>query len=131
MDLTKIDKPFGDLDRETKIALFTAWVDGDGLEHYSSMIGDWVNSSVPSWGRSIRYRKAAPTEPSIDWDHVAPQFKWMATDDSGTTMLYEEKPRLSRTEWEWAGGDCANITALASFRAGTCDWKDSLVQRPE
>jgi len=126
MDLTKIDKPFGGLDRETKIALFTSWVDGDGLEYYSSMAGKWVYTSVPSWGRSIRYRKAAPTKPSIDWDHVAPQFKWMAT-----TMLYEEKPRLSRTKWECTGGDCANITAFASFRAGTCDWKDSLVQRPE
>lgn len=124
MDLTQINKPFGELDRETKIALFTAWVDGAKIEYDGDIIYDM------GWYENCVYR-VAPTKPSIDWSHVAPQFKWMATDADCTTMLYEEKPIEWKTEWGWTGGDCTNITCLASFRPGTCDWKDSLVQRPE
>ena len=30
-DLTKIDKPFGDLDRSTQVALFESWLDGEDI----------------------------------------------------------------------------------------------------
>ncbi len=130
MDLTKIDKPFGELDRETKIALFAAWVDGDGLEHYSSSAGEWVYTEVPSWNSRVRYRKAAPTKPSIDWDHVSCEFKWMAKDSDGRTFVYNAPPCLGFRRWDFYG-IYVIATAFASFTPGTCDWKDSLVRRPE
>lgn len=126
MDLTKIDKPFGELDRETKIALFAAWVDGAKIEY------DWgaVQTSLPCFQMQYTYR-VAPTKPSIDWSHVACELKWMATDDSGETWLYDEQPEIFGKIWVYNGSHCIEVNALASFTPGTCDWKDSLVQRPE
>ncbi len=124
MDLTKIDKPFGELDRETKIALFAAWVDGARIERAGSSI------NAPAWHAYAVYR-VAPTKPSIDWSHVAPQFRWMATDVDGKAYIYSSNPRLSANQWVGDGAGCGLASSLASFRAGTCDWKYSLVQRPE
>ncbi len=124
MDLTKIDRPFGELDRETKIALLTAWVDGAQIERGGRIF------DPPMWDKYYTYRVAA-TKPSIDWSHVAPQFKWMATSKSGLTWLSEADPYLGQAMWCTNTGRCINADAFASFRAGTCDWKDSLVQRPE
>jgi hypothetical protein len=121
-DLTKIDKPFDKLDRETKIALFAAWVDGAQIENNHGAV------NYPAWNRGYTYR-VATTKPSIDWDHVAPQFKWMATDANGMTWLYEVAPTIWQTQWQ--GGASKRPDPFASFRAGTCDWRDSLVQRPE
>jgi hypothetical protein len=122
MDLTKIDKPFGELDLETKIALFAAWVDGAKIE---------CNGTVghPAWHLSRTYR-VAPTKPSINWDHVAPQFKWMARDEDGETWLTKTEPKCGSVGWF----NCVSILPadwFASFRPGSCDWKDSLVRRPE
>lgn len=122
-DLTKIDKPFGELDRKTKIALFAAWVDGARIERAGSTI------NAPAWHAYAVYR-VAPTKPSIDWSHVAPQFRWMATDKDGRTWVYEGMPIAHTRGWA-AEGDLSEASPFLSLRAGTCDWKDSLVQRPE
>lgn len=122
MDLTKIDKPFGELDRETKIALFSAWVDGVQIT---------CNGLVdnPSWRQGYTYCVAV-TKPSIDWDHVAPQFKWMATEHGGGTWLHENEPECAFNGWA-SYGHYLPADFFASFTPGTCDWRDSLVQRPE
>lgn len=126
MDLTKIYKPFGELDRETKIALFTAWVDGAQIEY------DWGAFPTLSTGFQAHYTyRVASTKPSIDWSHVAPQFKWMATDCDGDTWLYDDQPEILGKIWVYNGSHCIEVDAFASFTPGTCDWKDSLVQRPE
>lgn len=125
MDLTKIEKPFGELDRETKLALFAAWMDGEKIE---------CNGTVghPGWHLDHTYRVAAPpTKPSIDWSHVAPQFKWMATDEDGNTYVYSLHPGYSSSQWIAKFTDCAIATPFASLVPGTCVWKDSLVRRPE
>lgn len=124
MDLTKIDKPFEELDRETKIALFAAWVDGVQIENNHGAV------THPLWKHGMTYRVAA-TKPSIDWSHVAPQFKWIATNCDGYTWLYDDQPEILVKMWRYNGSHCIEVDAFASFVPGTCDWKDSLVQRPE
>jgi hypothetical protein len=56
-DLTKLDKPFGELDDKTKKALLCAWVDGAGIVTY------WDGSdkvfhpiSNPNWSPQNTYR---------------------------------------------------------------------------
>ena len=74
------------------------------------------------------------TPDSIDWTHVAPQYKWMARDHSGLAFLFSEKPNLSHSFWKLGIFDdvpLAKVLGFASYRRGTCDWRDSLVQRPE
>ena len=71
----------------------------------------------------------AITKPSIDWSHVNEVFQYLAMDECGLHHLFAEKPELTMSEWAtstiyiYAGH-------FASFVPGTCDWRDSLVKRP-
>ena len=72
----------------------------------------------------------AVTKPSIDWTHVSEDFKYLAMDESGLHHLFTEKPLRGTLQW------CTNHPFICaehftSFTPGTCDWKDSLVKRPE
>ena len=71
----------------------------------------------------------AITKPSIDWSHVSEDFKWLAMDEDGESYLYSGKPSLG--EWQWRSIlRLAVADHFSSFTPGTCDWRDSLVKRP-
>ena len=70
------------------------------------------------------------TKPSIDWEHVRKDFKFLAQDIDGNAYLYSERPVLGLNGWQTTQGDCAEAEQFASYVPGTCDWKDSLVERP-
>ena len=69
-------------------------------------------------------------KPSIDWNHVSEDFQYLAMDSGGLHHLFVEKPDPIAVEWTthalyiYAGH-------FASFSAGTCHWRDSLVKRPD
>lgn len=134
-DLTKIEVPFGQLDRETKIALFLAWLDGGEIQSLSRQT-DWVGTSHPSWVALCRYRlKPEPVTPdSIDWGHVADRFICMARDRNGHAILCSNAVAHENGQWVIADAladiEIADAVAFASYRRGTCDWSDSLVWRP-
>lgn len=71
------------------------------------------------------------TKPSINWEHVRGEYKFLAQDEDGDAWLYCEKPELVEDEWAVAQGGCATTYSHSSFTPGTSDWKDSLVTRPE
>ena len=72
----------------------------------------------------------AITKPSIDWNHVSEDFQWLAMDSGGLHHLFAEKPEPTNVEWSthalyiYAGH-------FASLIHGTCNWRDSLVKRPD
>ena len=70
------------------------------------------------------------TKPSIDWDHVSEAFQYLAMDSGGLHHLFTEKPDPIDVEWTT---HALYIYAehFASFSAGTCHWRDSLVKRPD
>ena len=72
----------------------------------------------------------AVTKPSIDWSHVSEDFQYLAMDSGGLHHLFVEKPDPIAVEWTT---HALYIYAehFASFSAGTCHWRDSLVKRPE
>ena len=72
----------------------------------------------------------AITKPSIDWSHVSEEFQYLAMDEEGLHSLFAEKPEPVVLEWA-ANGRYIHAEYFASFVPGTCDWKDSLVKRPE
>ena len=72
----------------------------------------------------------AITKPSIDWSHVSEDFQYLAMDEGGLHHLFSEKPEPVVLEWA-ANGRYIHAEYFASFIHGTCDWKDSLVKRPE
>ena len=73
--------------------------------------------------------KPQELKPSIDWNHVSEGFQYLAMDADGESYLYTDKPQQG--EWQWMSIlRLAVADHFASFTYGTCDWKDSLVERP-
>lgn len=127
-------KPFGDLEREEQLALFEAWLDGNPIEFYNFSYSQWF-SGEPMWDEQVIYR-IKPVQPSIDWDHVHPDYKYLAIDNNGASHLFRYKPAINnRSYWQAKNGiymdNEIDATLFTSFKAGTCDWKDSLVERPK
>ena len=72
------------------------------------------------------------TKPSIDWDHVAPKYKYLSEDSEGNAFLSEKEPFIAATDvWGVYSGETAEANGFASYVKGTCDWKDSLIKRPD
>lgn len=87
---------------------------------------DWLNEDY-------RVKEVPVTKPPINWDHVHPDFKWIATDKDGQTYLYSEKPVI-RFDSCWNIHVCGMSVDARHFQSlvpGTCDWRDSLVERPK
>ncbi|AHK11151.1 hypothetical protein S14_39 [Shewanella sp. phage 1/4] len=55
-DLTKITKPFGELDNQTKKDLLCAWVDGAEIERREYFGDKWYNEYNPLWTDIFSYR---------------------------------------------------------------------------
>jgi hypothetical protein len=129
MDLTQITTPFGLLDDKTRAALQSH----GGPYEICIPFGAWVDIGDPRWGPGLVYRvkPQQPTKPSVDWSHVAPEYKWLARDLEGAGWLYGEKPRQREDDWFPNKGKSGRAQLFASYTPGTCDWRDSLVQRPE
>lgn len=77
-------------------------------------------------------------KPSIDWRYLPKKFKYLARDSSGDAYLFVSKPRADarykvwsvarEDNWHWL---ILPARKMASYLPGDCDWKDSLVERPE
>lgn len=128
-------KPFGELSREKQLELFNAWLDGDKIEVQFPDDKSWAVLDYPQWncGHVYRVEPTPLTKPSIEWGHVAPKYKWAAVDEDGSPYAYINEPKPQQWPNIWWDEEAASVSleCLASFKPGTCNWKDSLVQRPE
>ena len=88
-----------------------------------------ADSSIVLFPYPIEIVKAI-AKPSIDWSHVSEDFQYLAMDSGGLHHLFAEKPEPIAVEWTTYA---LYIYAehFASFTPGTCNWRDSLVKRPE
>ena len=71
----------------------------------------------------------AITKPSIDWSHVSPEYNYLAQDENGQGYLCGKNPHRMNTAW-CMETPYTRATTFTSYEPGTCDWKDSLVKRP-
>jgi hypothetical protein len=109
-----------------------AFKDGAEVEVFcvEEKSSEWIIDRKPTFEALYLYR-IKPTKPSIDWSPVHPDFKWLAVDDDDLGILHQSKPQpTSYGMWSSSGHKTAAM-AFASYKAGTCDWEDSLVERPE
>ena len=122
-----------------KIAVMQAWEEGKPIEwRIKNAAMHFVGiCDTPSWDWSSCEWRIAVTKPSINWDHVSPEYNWLARDKSDDAdlncFLYTGKPLNSSWEERWvilAPAKYASAEGFASLYRGTCDWKDSLVMRP-
>ena len=71
----------------------------------------------------------AVSKPTIDWSHVSPEYNYLVQDSDGEGYLCSEEPSCVESGW----GTESSYTLASTFTSyvpGTCDWKDSLVKRP-
>ena len=129
MDLTKITTPFGLLDDETQNALR---VHGGPYEVFQTN-GAWGVCISPWWGTTNTYRvKPRPlTKPSIDWSQVTQEWRWLVRDIDGSMYLYKVEPKKRYRGWVFDAGNTIYCGHFVSCCPGTCDWRDSLVERPK
>lgn len=125
--------PFGQLSIDDRVALFRAHQEGKTIQVYTST-SRWVDFYKPTWDSESIYR-IAPEPPSINWDHVAPEYVALATDGNGGPYLYnvtDIHPDNPRARWLSEANSFRYVpaTTFASFKPGTCHWKESLVIRP-
>lgn len=128
-NLTKIDRPFGLLDPETQEALRIEGRKGN-VEVFCD--GGWMTGGSISICDHLTYRaRPAPFVPdTIDWSHVAPEWKWMARDEDGEGFLFRSMPEIDDGGY-WCDDENLEADVFASYRRGTVAWQDSLVKRPE
>ena len=84
--------------------------------------------NVTLFPHPVEITKAIP-KPSIDWSHVSEEFQYLAMDADGRCWLWVTKPAPFQEQW---CGDSLAVKAenFSSSIPGTCDWRDSLVKRP-
>ena len=121
------------------IEVMQAFERGEKIERFwvrtTSVPASWKYTEHPSWEwGEFDYRIApapALVPDSIDWSHVAPEFRWMARDLSENAFLYTTPPSgLARVWTTRIASYTVNARSFASYKRGTVDWKDSLVERP-
>lgn len=125
-DLTKNTTPFGLLDVETKAAM---QAHGGPYEIFTQE--GWKEIAKSCWWKTSVYRvkPQPPTKDSIDWSHVDDGIVAIARDECGSTLCYSNVPSDMDCEWD---GEVVitRASVFASYRPGTCDWRDSLIIRP-
>ena len=87
-----------------------------------------AKSYVTLFPYPVEITKAA-VKLSIDWNHVNENFRYLAMDADGRYHLYTDKPLQGDRQWV-TNPPCTPAIHFASFTFGTCNWKDSLVERP-
>jgi hypothetical protein len=132
-DLTNIIAPFGELERDTQIALFKAFLDGEAIECSLNDGGNFVACSDPVWDKNTIYRVGGGTPDKINWNHVAAEFKHLRRDAVGTPWLFTIPPFVNGGSFWSAVGKHRVIAAeiFTSYKRGTAPWETAGSDRPE
>ena len=89
----------------------------------------YVGGNVTLFPHPVEVVKVA-TKPSIDWNHVSPEYNYLTQDSNGQGYLCGKKPQRMDYAWDMRPSPYIRATTFTSYVPGTCDWKDSLVKRP-
>ena len=140
MDLSNPDKtPFGQLPRAVQEAMVIA-VDLDKkiVDMWDGFRwGSGVGRDLHSWrAYAFRIRPVPPVPDMIPWEVIHPDIKWVARTESGLFIGATSRLGLPCSTWmiDYGAGSIYPLSTIiwhTLFKIGTCDWKDSLQQRPE
>ena len=88
----------------------------------------YVEGNVTLFPYPIEIVKAI-TKPSIDWSHVSSEYNYLVQDSDGEGYLCSEEPSCVESGW---GSESSYTLAsiFTTYAQGTCNWRDSLVKRP-
>ena len=130
-EMEKEYKKFGEMsEEERKDLVYASVVLCRPVESTCNPGNEWNPIVSATWSDTTYYR-IAETRPEIDWDHVHHDFNYLAEDDAGSPQLFPYEPKRFCDQWNLAGlGSEVLAITHASYKPGTCDWKDSLIKRP-
>lgn len=125
-------------DTQDKIAIMQAYLRGEIIEMTTAR-GDrnehWVVEHNPTWNWGpmlYRVKLEEVTYDTMDWTNIDVKYRYAARDECGDVYLYKHKPKCHRTSW-WENHWDEFSHNLSDFFLGhvkgTCDWKDSLINR--
>lgn len=125
-------KPFYDLgEAEQKLILDVLYgrVVGYVVDR-SGVYGTWFQAEGTSLLGDFIYRVVSrTTKPSINWDHVHPDYNYLAIDDGGA-YLYEDEPTFEDGCRYWGSStEYVDAKVFKSFSPGSCKPEDSLISR--
>lgn len=119
-----------------RIKIMQHFVDGGEVEsrrHVGRL--SWGDDDDPYWDWfDMEYRIKETKDQFTDWSVLPPEYKWIARNRTGDAWAGTEPPRLSLATqyWRWGGTKhLISVDMLTVFKRGTCDWQDSLIERPE
>lgn len=105
---------------------------GEGLVDYFTLDGKYRPYVLRTlFPYPVEIVKAA-TKPSIDWSHVSSEYNYLVQDSDGESYLCSDKPSRTESGWDTESSyTVADAHGLASYVKGICDWKESLIKRPD
>jgi len=127
------------LNTKQKIEVMQAYLEGKVVQiRYVQGWVDWKSEELgePMWCWSSdewRIKPEKVIKPSIEWDHVAKHFNFLAVDHTGIPFLFEYEPVWSPTLkcWTVSRGEYIPARYFQSFKQGlNCPPEDSLIKRP-
>lgn len=115
--------------------IIKALSEGYEVECLSWVSGNWetivrLNLELVDLDEKLgtQYR-AKMTKPSINWSQVREDYNYLVRNSDGQALLYQSKPDLYEYMWYTHLGECSSASSYKSYKPGTCDWKESLVER--
>lgn len=113
------------------MAVLQAHKEGKIIQCRRSSAGTWQDLDEPSWNfGDFHYRIKPLSKPSINWEHVRTDFKFLVKQLDGKHYLFAHNIKLDEKFGWYGDGEYTEASVLSSFVPGDCDWKDSLVERP-
>lgn len=119
---------------ETAVAIEIMQHFVDGGEVEEDLITDvFTISEDPMWDwENCTYRKKLTKDKFTNWEILPPEYKWIARDGNGYVYAGTYPPEIEACDWRWVHTKhLIRVDMLTCFKRGTCDWKDSLIVRPE
>ena len=120
-----------DLPTEERLALINALCSNKTVEVLAPISKQWDRTDKLMADHEYRLK---PTMDVIPWEHIKPEYVWVARDKSGQVFVFKHKPIIVNDWWGWDSGGLnphAAPTDAILIKIGTVDWRESLQSRPE
>lgn len=122
------------LSEDQRNALMAHHESGGRVEEWDAYGDDgpgWSPPMDPFVQPDTAYRAIAMPD-QIDWTHVADWVLAIARDEDGRVHGYDHEPKPAEIAWIPNGGadQFCEMFSHASYRRGTCDWRNSLMLYP-
>lgn len=135
---------FGNLSKEDKLKFVEALLGGEYVSVCAIDPSEITDASshklVGVVFQDMFYYMITKKTPTINWDMIKKEFKYLAIDEDGDVYLYEEEPLAEIPIGSWEAPSRSSCERLIEqpelmsdefFTKGEVAWYDSLIVRPE